>query len=86
MRPIGWGILVFIASGLVWVISSVGTFLESPKGFELVEYVRTGGPVVYVSGLIFVLSLPAAAGAEMIWRRRKNKRESALASPRKEKA
>ena len=70
MRPIGYGLLVFIASGLVWVLSSFGAAAEELTG-------EAGGVVIvmYVSGAIFYLSLPVAIVAEIVrWRRRKKQR------------
>ena len=71
MRPIGWGLLVFIASGLVWVISSFGAAVESLTG-------QAGSTilVMYISGALFFFSLPVAIIAEIVrWWRRRRKRE-----------
>ena len=70
MRPIIYGILAFIASGIVWIITSFGAFAESLTG--------TGGTSViwmYISGAIFFTSLPLAIIAEIVrwWRSRKPK-------------
>jgi len=69
VRPIGYGLLIFIASGLVWVISSFGAFAESLKG-------QAGAAVVvmYISGFIFFFSLPVAIVAEIVrWYRKRKK-------------
>jgi len=71
LRPIGWGLLVFIASGLVWVISSFGAAVESLTG-------QAGSTilVMYISGALFFFSLPVAIIAEIVrWWRRRRKRE-----------
>lgn len=71
MRPIGWGILVFIASGLIWVISSFGAAVQSLTG-------QAGSTIVvmYISGAIFFFSLPVAIAAEIVrWRRRRQRGE-----------
>lgn len=69
IRPIGYGLLVFIASGLVWVMSSFGAAVEMLTG-ELgsIQY------IVIISGLLFYFSLPAAIVAEIVrWRSTKKK-------------
>jgi len=69
MRPIVYGLLVFIASGLVWVISSFGAFVEALEG----QAGLTTG-VMYVSGALFYFSLPVAVVAEIVrWRRLRKK-------------
>jgi len=69
MRPIVYGLLVFIASGLVWVISSFGAASQQLSG----EAVTTA-PLVYISGAIFFFSLPAAIVAEIVrWRQIRKK-------------
>jgi hypothetical protein len=54
MRPIVYGLLIFIASGLVWVITSFGAYAESLKE----------GWINYISGFLFFFSLPVAIIAE----------------------
>ena len=67
MRPIAYGLLVFVASCLVWILSSFGAAVEGLQG-EAGSVVY----VMYISGLLFFFSLPAAIIAEIIrWRRRK---------------
>jgi len=52
MTPIGWGLLVFIASGLVWVRSSFGAASQQLTGKAV-----TAALWVYLSRAIF---LPAS--------------------------
>ena len=69
MRPIGWGLIVFIASGMVWGLSS---FMAASQ--ELTGAAITAAPIVYGSGLIFFFSIPVAIVAELIrWYRRRRR-------------
>ena len=71
MRPIGWGLLVFIASGMVWFISSITAGMSLVMGEPALEM-----PIVHISGGIFFLSLPVAIVAELIRWYRKRKEAS----------
>ena len=67
MRPIAYGILVFLGSGamvFVWAIAAIGEFTRGELGVNTLGY--------YAFMAIFVMSLPAAIVAEIVrWRRRK---------------
>jgi len=70
MTPIGLGLLVFIASGLVSAISSFGDASQ-----QLTEKAVTVSPWVYLSRAIF-FSLPVAIVTEIVClRRRRQRRE-----------
>jgi len=73
MRPIAYGLLVFIASGLVWALTSFGAAVESLQGQAGSTWI-----LMYVSGIVFFLGLPAAIAAEIYlwWRCRKATRKS----------
>jgi len=70
MRLIGWGLLIFITSGLVWAISSFGDASQ-----QLTEKAVTAAPWVYLSRAIF-FSLPVAIVTEIVrLRGRRQRRE-----------
>ena len=68
MRPIAYGILVFLGSGamvFVFSIAAVGEFMRGELGLNTLGY--------YAFMIIFVVSLPAAILAEVIRSRRRRK-------------
>lgn len=81
MRPIGWGLLVFIASGMVWIVSSFmfGVSLA-------IEGTEPEMPILFISWAIFFFSLPVAIVAELVRWYMKRRRVGQDMSPLMEKA
>ncbi len=73
MRPITWGTIWFFIGMIGWVYFSVIAGIETGfSGKEASDSSVIG--YVYVFGILFFLSLPAAGIAEIIrWRRKKSK-------------
>ena len=68
MRPLGYGLIVFFGSGIMWFLFSIAFGIEyAYSGTE------TYGLAVEIFGWSFFFSLPAAIAAEVIqfFRRRK---------------
>lgn len=67
MRPIGYGLITFFGSGVLWFLFSViGGIGEAVSGDTSLL------PSIYFFGAIFFLSIPISIIAEIIqWRRRK---------------
>jgi len=69
MRPIAYGLIAFFGAGTLWFLFSV------LAGFQVALAGSSSYmPLVYVFGVIFFFSLPAAIVAEVIrWRRRRTR-------------
>ena len=67
MRPIGYGLIAFFGSGILWVLFSVNGGIGEAVSGDIPLL-----PSIYFFGAIFFLSLPISIIAEIIqWRRRK---------------
>jgi hypothetical protein len=82
MRPIHWGVIWFFIGMVGWVFFSVivgvGTGLAGQKLTEAPPLLLA---LMYLFGIVFFFSLPAAVVAEIVrWRRKKSKAAASIAS------
>ena len=71
MRPIAYGLIIFFGSGVLWFLFSIAAAFEWLSGYR-----GSGTVLMYAFELIFFLSLPVAAVAEIVrWWRRRQRRE-----------
>jgi len=69
MRPLFYGVVVFFPSGVLWWLFSVSAAVEGVTG-----KIGVSTTLMYVFGLLFFFSLPAALVGEIVrWIRHRRK-------------